>query len=181
MSQKNVSFWSGVDIDGQSLETQGFKIGEGWRTEHEMVTTEGSFFGIVFFRKDGFGDRELVTDQTIIDQIKAMHAEDQTIDAKRDAIAKDLAEKLHGGDERAEYMIRLHLEFEDSLEPSPTERKGILFFPVGRNATHEFYFGMKDGKSFRCSVGPCWDDNGEEGLDILVSEVKDWSGYCGHF
>ncbi|MBT5503780.1 hypothetical protein HOK15_06220 [Candidatus Falkowbacteria bacterium] len=181
--QKNVSFWSGVEIDGQSLETQGFKIGEGWQVEHEMVTSEGSFFGMVFFRKNSFGDRELVTDQAIIDQMKAMYADDQIVDAKRDATAKDFAEKLHGGDERAESMIRMHLEFEDSLEPYSMEREGGMFYQVGRNASHQFYFGMKEGQAYRYACGEGWEDEdtGEWNLDESQYPVDNWDGYCGHF
>ena len=67
-------------------------------------------------------------------------------------------------------------------EPSVVE--GIEFWVVGRNASHEFYAGVgSDGRLYHRSFGET-DYNrktGEISYGEDVREVKDFSGYYGHF
>ncbi|MEK7158924.1 MAG: hypothetical protein AAB575_00420 [Patescibacteria group bacterium] len=95
------------------------------------------------------------------------------------------------GDPAAEEMIACHLaylalhhvlEIYIDKELSPTMKGGIAFFQVGRNATHDFYMGMKDGKRYGLYIGPgdC-DENGRETTDVRITEVSDWKGYWGHY
>lgn len=70
---------------------------------------------------------------------------------------------------------------------TPTMRKGIPFFRVGHNASHEFYLGVKDGKIYRWSIGEgVWpeDDDGEIPVEEEIREISEEDlgrVYIGHF
>lgn len=68
-----------------------------------------------------------------------------------------VAERLASDDTLKKILTR-HLLFEYQRcssvgEPSPTEEDGIPFYRVGRNASHEFYLGYKDGVEYAGSYG----------------------------
>jgi hypothetical protein len=66
----------------------------------------------------------------------------------------------------------------------PREHDGILFFQVGRNASHEFYLGRKDGETWKRSVGESMeeDEHGIPLVDERIYKLEDEHGfgYIGH-
>ncbi len=64
------------------------------------------------------------------------------------------------------------------IEPYPVE--GIVFYQVGRNASHEFYAGAKDGRRYTFTSGEDYDEDGNFRPDKRVYEVEKW-GYMGHY
>lgn len=78
----------------------------------------------------------------------------------------------------------------------PDEKNGILFWRVGRNASHEFYAGVgPDGRLYQRSYGESdwiWhlkedgsDDLSREPKETIykddVQEVQSFGGYYGHY
>ena len=178
--RKNVCFLGSCDAgNGVELDTAGYCLDD---DRYEIVLTEGPFHGRVLWRKDYFEDPIPVSDQSIIVRVLALQAEDTAIDAARDAEALALAERLHEGNPEAAQLLRAHLEFEDSLEVCPHEHEGVIFYQVGHNASHQFFFGMKDGQCYQYSSGDGGEDeNGVWQLEEDFGPVDDMSGYCGHY
>jgi len=151
--RKNVCYRSYGEISkGIFLDTAGYCLDDS-EDRYEVVLTEGMLFGKIFLRQDSFGEHIPVTDPKVIARVLALQAEDAAIDAARDAMAQSLADRLHDGNALAVTMFRSHLEFEGSLELFPVEHEGISFYQVGRNASHEFYLGLKDGQAYCYSCG----------------------------
>ena len=50
-------------------------------------------------------------------------------------------------------VLRMSREFNDGYLCAPCQKEGIDFYPVGRNASHEFYLGVKDGRMYRMAIG----------------------------
>lgn len=91
----------------------------------------------------------------------------------------DLAKRLAKGDTVLEEILLWNMTFNGGRAPNaPTKRKGIHFWMVGQNASHQFEAGVKDGKRYRYSFGE-GDDFRKVGA--YIKEVPDWSGYYGHF
>ena len=84
-------------------------------------------------------------------------------------------------------VFRIHQWFRVIAHGEPlggmVRREGIAFFVAGRNASHEFYVGAKDGQRYVLAVGCDWEisEDGEE--EFVCSEdhwpVETW-GYIGH-
>ena len=110
---------------------------------------------------------------------------------KADAVEQDKSNKqdeaahaLSNGDSVLQRIIRAALGFTNSFEPSTTEHDGITFYHVGRNASHEFYLGRKDGKTFKycCGESGRTDDEGYDIPETNISECPNDSwGYVGHY
>lgn len=159
----------------------------------------GGYIGGELYTLDGFDyvvaedgntylyDREksvllLVTDESIKSKIEAMCKEDVEVSNAR----CDVADVLGGDSEILKGIIRLHLEYTGG-SVDPVEKQGVTFYQVGRNASHEFYIGVKDGKKYVYTIGEDYtyfdaDDpsNDKIGYKEDVYEVEKW-GYLGHF
>lgn len=117
-----------------------------------------------------------------------LETEDRKINQSRDWIAKQYAE----GDSILEEILRMHLDFTcGKIEPFSYE--GILFFQLGRNSSHEFFVGIRNGKTYRMSTGEEYDpETPDSDADAELPESRyahhvvelesdqDW-GYVGHF
>ena len=62
-------------------------------------------------------------------------------------------------------------------------RRGVTFFIAGRNASHEFYVGAKNGQRYVLSMTGDWEED-ENGKEVFVETedlrpVETW-GYIGH-
>lgn len=123
-----------------------------------------------------------VKDKGIVAAICKMMEEDSFSDHVRDA----LAETLSSGDSLLRQVLRIHIEYNGGQVSSyPFVKEGIRLYRVGRNASHEFYLGVKDGKMYRYSFG-------EESYDCVSGETSyagdgptevdpERIGYIGHF
>ena len=122
----------------------------------------------------------LVEDRQTIERIHGLRAEDREIVRARVAYAEGLAESLYNGDARALVAIRCAIAYcPGDIEPEVVG--GIDFYAVGRNASHNFFMGLRnDGDKVACFRGSyTYDDNGSpEPLDY--SEVREFQGYYGH-
>jgi hypothetical protein len=117
----------------------------------------------------------------VLASIEKLEADDQRIADARFQIAKDYAE----GDPVLEEILKIHLEF-TSGNIEPIAHGGILFFQVGRNASHEFYAGTRDGKRYVLAGGEKseYDENGDtisSEHQYSLREVGENWGYIGHF
>ena len=178
------SGWTHNDTD-EWYESIGFNLGSGTsRDEFQIVVTPGKLFGHVFKRDSETRDRVEVTDPDQIAKVRALYDEDLAIQSSRHERAKTLAEQLHAGNPQAVEMFKAHLDFNDGdVDSDPLEYNGVVFYQVGRNASHQFFFGMKDGQAYRYSCGEGWEDEetGKWELEELFDPVDDFSGYCGHY
>ena len=78
-------------------------------------------------------------------------------------------------------VLRKHKEFvgDQPHRAHVMQREGIKFFIVGRNASHDFFIGTKDGKRFILSFGEGPD---EGSYRYRMEEVESWCGrYLGHY
>jgi hypothetical protein len=139
--------------------------------------------GTVFESDEDGWDWVPCEDAELIARVKRLAAEDAEVLAQRDAIAKQQAD----GDPLLEAVIRQHLWFTDGWldEPHALVPDGhtdsVDFYMVGRNASHQFSVGTKDGRRFTYSAGESCeeDEDGIPGLDESCREVEEW-GYIGH-
>lgn len=123
-----------------------------------------------------------VEDPCVVLEVLKLVEEDKTITEARDR----MAELLSKGDEKLTAILRWHTEFNSGhIDTCPTVKAGIAFYQVGRNASHEFYLGVKDGKVYGCSVGEgCYDnETGQYELDESEPYEVDLNnpGYMGHY
>jgi hypothetical protein len=116
------------------------------------------------------------------------------LESKIEAQAKLMAERLFEGNALSAEFLRWHMYFrgEARVTASPYVVDGIRFFLVGKNASHSFFAGMRDGQLYRCALGDEVEEDaqGNEVLDAdgfpvvtckpSVTAVEDMSGYWGH-
>jgi hypothetical protein len=129
-----------------------------------------------------YGTQELSEDEAIISTIKTQVEQDKEVVHAREKVAEILSDK----DPVLAGILRMHLEFNNgAIDKYPIKLDGITFYKVGRNASHEFSLGVKDGKLYKHSIGEGeW--NEEENfytVDEHIREVKEGEGfgYIGHF
>ncbi len=91
----------------------------------------------------------------------------------------EVAKALHEADPVTREILCWHLEYEHGQIRS-VEKKGITFYQVGHNASHEFYAGAKEGRKYKYTVGEDYDEEGNFCPDEQIYEVEEW-GYMGHF
>jgi hypothetical protein len=171
---KRSTFFS-INGDGSSFSGESYCVDD---TDFAVSDSDGD----VYF-KSGNGNYEFVTNPEIRKLVLGLRERDHEISIARSAIAQLYSE----GDPILGEAIRMHLEFSDG-RLQPFFFQGIPFFKVGRNATHEFYAGAKDGKR---QVLCCWtaydrDENGNadgetERTDFSLDEAGEEWGYIGHF
>lgn len=78
-----------------------------------------------------------------------------------------------------EEIIPWNIKFNGGESPDePFIVDGIRFWIVGRNASHEFCAGTKDGKRYSLTVG---EGRVEGEYYRRLEEVEDFTGYYGHF
>lgn len=115
-----------------------------------------------------------VEDPSIINKVKNLSEKDASIKEAR----KQRAEQLAGGDEDLEHVYYWNMEYSNGdVDKKPLKKDEIDFYQVGRNASHDFFVGVKDGKKYRLSFM-----SGEFNEDSLQKEeINDWEGYFGHY
>lgn len=70
------------------------------------------------------------------------------------------------------YAAALWFECDDCWTlPTPTVKDGIKFYRVGRNASHDFYMGVKDGMRYRGSFGEDY-IGPKDGCDCMDRAMK---------
>lgn len=87
-------------------------------------------------------------------------------------------------DEATRIVIEHHLAYTgDLVMDQGITIQGSTFWQVGRNASHEFYLGVIDGKLYRYSIGEAGlDAEGDMTYQSRLVEVQgDDVGYIGHF
>lgn len=119
--------------------------------------------------------RRLITElgerDRIVWEIRRQVELDEQRSKARDLRAMELAK----GDAILANAIRWHMGFEDGDASDPWMVEGIPFYQVGRNASHAFYVGAKDGQ--RYVIGQDYEDHDPPRVDA----VETWDGgYYGH-
>lgn len=130
--------------------------------------------GCVYLYKN-FPNTE-ITDPEIIGKIEALTEEDELIQNARQQAVEILAKSDVMRD-----ILRMHMEFTGG-EIEPIEKDDIVFYQVGRNASHEFYAGYKDGQKYVYTCGETWDSENDPhtpGTEEKITPVNEW-GYMGH-
>ncbi len=131
-------------------------------------------------------DYPRVMDKQILEEARHQFHADLLIDHARIEAAVALANKLEDGDSKElANVIYAHMEYTDGTI-CPVRKNGMLFFKAGRNASHDFFLGIKDGQKYLYAMGDSFrpDPNDPEGptdgASEYVEEVDEW-GYIGHF
>ena len=123
------------------------------------------------------GDFIPVTDENTVLVIRGLRDEDRNTLAAR----RFFAQQAGGKNEILSFILRSHMAFNDGAPEDPVIRNEISFYKVGRNSTHTFYMGTKDGKRYRLSM--YFDYYNEEKKSFLreeMQEIPNWDGYWGH-
>jgi hypothetical protein len=78
-------------------------------------------------------------------------------------------------------IISAHLGYMGSKLPITIVKNGIELYCVGRNASHEFYLGRKNGETWKYVVGESVeeDEDGYPKVECRMTKIED-IGYCGH-
>lgn len=131
--------------------------------------------GKVIIYIDEKGDE--ITDPATIKLVLNAAKENEEIREARKNHAIELAQ----GDQDLQEILEWHMEYSNG-PINPFEEDGITFYQVGRNSSHEFYAGIKDGKKYRLTVGESGleDEDGEVLFESKISEVDEWD-YMGHY
>lgn len=123
-----------------------------------------------------------VQDSQIISAIRNLELEDFQIRQARQVEAHRLAAEM--GEALLATPIFYNMFFNDGAPDKPTffqeQAPGIPFFQVGRNSSHQFYMGAKDGQRYRVSTGYDYTPEDGEIFCVNLSKTDDWSGYWGH-
>jgi len=118
-----------------------------------------------------------VENPEIIDEVRNQRAQDLIILASRYYLARQAA-----GDDPVLYRIyEQNINYNAGAIDEPTIVDEIPFWQVGRNASHGFYFGYRDGQLYRMSEGYEYDVQGNSFLDRHITPIEDFSGYMGHY
>jgi hypothetical protein len=116
-------------------------------------------------------------DKDIVAEIREQKAKDLFILQARDWLVIEMSE----GDEILEGIYKMHIRYNSGEIDDPDIYQGVPFWPVGRNASHEFYLGVSNGQRYRMSEGYEYDDAGIGGNVRSSRPVEDFHGYMGHF
>ncbi len=118
-----------------------------------------------------------VHDEALVNMVTAQMLKDMNVHVAR----MKLAEKQSDGNDILAEALRWHLAFTGGAV-QPLEKDGITFYQVGRNASHEFFVGFKDGQRYVLSVCCDWDEDLQEAvLEENVRAVDTWDNcYLGH-
>jgi len=131
--------------------------------------------------------RTEITDDAVVSAVMTLIDQDKETLAAREAFAVEMS----NGDPILARVLTWHLWFNTSLG-NPYRVEGVDFYEVGRNSSHQFYAGVKDGQRYRMSSGydstydekgePILDSHGYEVEELVqnVSEVSSFDGYYGH-
>jgi|GEM_PF-2368409 hypothetical protein len=126
-----------------------------------------------------------VTDLAIHKELARMMKEDVDIRKARTDLVKELA----NGDEDLEHIYLLNIYFNQGELDDPKTESDIGFYQVGRNASHLFFFGARDGKKYMMveSEGMVRKSNYKDGVPSTVvlhgDEIESLpnSSYCDQF
>lgn len=133
------------------------------------LTSEGLFEEIGY-------NYEPVKDPWLQSQVDRMVVEDVETGRARTALAKELAQKWDNHS-MALSLFRTAIWFQRGEPGEGWERgEGVVFWQVGRNASHAFYWGMKAGEQIQFFKGSI--DSYDMKWDQY--EVTSWAGYSGH-
>lgn len=94
-----------------------------------------------------------VADPFIVEQALILVAQYRAGEEGCDRRRTKLVEEAANGNEMLHKVLRASIDFNNGFLQKPSQKEGIDFYPVGRNASHEFYLGVKDGKLFSLSSG----------------------------
>jgi len=118
-------------------------------------------------------------DEELYQKVLAMEQHDYDVAKARDKYAVELAK----GDEVLVLVYRYALEYGNGQIEDPMERDGVTLYKVGRNASHDFYLGSKDGKLYKAAMCGEWNEK-EEYIEDWSDprEVESLQGeYLGHY
>jgi len=150
-----------------------------WENRGESYLLEDGENGRIFR-----GENTLVQvhDQAIIDEILNQATQDFLIYASR----RYLAEEEAGGDDTLYRILIMSINYAGGVidEPEYHDYDGVSipFWEVGRNSSHEFYYGYLESTGQLYKMSSCYDYNeeGESFLDINIYPVDGFGGYAGH-
>jgi hypothetical protein len=126
-------------------------------------------------------ERRMVSaDEDLYQRVLDMEQQDYDVMKARDEYAVHLAH----GDEILASVYRCALEYGNGQIEEPETHDGVTLFKVGRNASHMFFLGAKDGKMYKAAL--CYDYD-----EVNDKTIEDWSGpreveslqgeYLGHY
>ncbi|MFZ4768564.1 MAG: hypothetical protein ACOYLO_00165 [Ferruginibacter sp.] len=103
---------------------------------------------------------------------------------KNNNVSQKIVKQMAGSDSVLAEIITQSMKFKNSTNLIPNIKSGISFYAVGRNSSHEFYLGRKDGETWRMSAGESL-KNDAEGFPLTdrhISKIEGNNfGYCGHY
>lgn len=176
---KNAQAWSSIQVDGNRERTTLYAVGE---TTYALVKGRQGQPDRIFLdpwrNADPNAEPTLIEDQSIIEGVLAQAKEDDEILNARE----ELAAREAGDNEILKDILDMHLSYNRGrIQPDVDEESGVTFYQVGRNASHEFYAGEKDGQKYIMSFGEDgWDDDKDEPIwKKNVHKTDEW-GYMGH-
>jgi hypothetical protein len=164
------SYWGrredGTEISGGSYHVAG--------SDYVLTVEEGGKPKV--FWLNHAQDLPEISNPAIVREIFAVVKKNHEIQQARIQRAAELA----GGNELLAEILLWNMNYRDGEIDTPIKKAGVDFYPVGRNATHDFYAGTKGGNRYEYVSADDWDDEkGEPKLYESVRKVKAW-GYMGH-
>lgn len=101
------------------------------------------------------GDFEKIEDPFLIQTVQKLIASHDNEVSAREKRLKQRAEELANGAPQLKLIYELHLSFghKENLDIHPIEKQGINFYAVGRNSSHYFYLGVKEGQLYEMTQG----------------------------
>ena len=172
-----------------SMERKQYLIVEGWQDVKTHMELSPDHPAIASFLNVPYDleARAFITGvegERIATEILRMKKEDEAIASARTARVHELAQ----GDAILAEILGWHMEYNRGRISELTIKEGVTLYQVGRNASHDFYAGVKNGQRYHYSYAegaPIVDpETGEERgykMDESLREVEDFEGYYGHY
>lgn len=166
------SFWGHLE-DGTEISGDTFGRGD---EEYILIKGTDGSRSIRQLSTEGSPVVENPEAEKIMKEIEVLLRANEEITNARKVYAKELAK----GDSILEDILLWHMDFTNGRVEVPSDEKGIKFYQVGRNASHAFYAGTKDGKKYSLAIGEAPGEGPDGDDEKTFGEVKDWD-YMGHY
>jgi hypothetical protein len=164
-------------FEGSYLQGTGYAVLQEDESYRRFILTED---GRVF--EDSSSGKVVVSDSAVVSSIEMLRDQDRETQDARNALARELAGK-HGGSALALTLFASAIWYSGG-DPGEgwVREEGVSFWEVGRNASHNFFMGLRKDEDrvrfFRGSLEPGWDEENKDVWD--QREVSEFSGYYGH-
>lgn len=159
---QDIYYFQGYEIPtGEKHPKYGYNLSDRYKIEEDGVYTN-----------EGGESEEQIQDEDIINEVMKLRRRDRLIVEARNKVVENFTD-----DPILRSAIRMHMNYTDGyIQPKFEEFKGTMvpFYRIGRNSSHYFYAGYKNGQRYQMAY-----DGYDDTRDVF-RKVRAYDGYYGH-